>query len=78
MADLAACAAALKSRQLFLARLRKLSELDRLWREPSRRQTAPNRRREQVMQLDSFRTLGRSGLRISPLTLGTMIFGDSS
>jgi len=30
------------------------------------------------MQLDSFRTLGRSGLRISPLTLGTMIFGDSS
>ena len=30
------------------------------------------------MQLDSFRTLGRSGLRVSPLTLGTMIFGDSS
>ena len=30
------------------------------------------------MQLDSFRTLGRSGLRISPLTLGTMIFGDRS
>jgi aryl-alcohol dehydrogenase-like predicted oxidoreductase len=30
------------------------------------------------MQLDSFRTLGRSGLRISPLTLGTMIFGDTS
>jgi aryl-alcohol dehydrogenase-like predicted oxidoreductase len=30
------------------------------------------------MQLDSFRTLGRSGLRISPLTLGTMIFDDTS
>jgi aryl-alcohol dehydrogenase-like predicted oxidoreductase len=30
------------------------------------------------MQLDSFRTLGRSGLRVSPLSLGTMIFGDSS
>jgi aryl-alcohol dehydrogenase-like predicted oxidoreductase len=30
------------------------------------------------MQLDSFRTLGRTGLRVSPLTLGTMIFGDAS
>src|SRR5258708_12036613 len=39
----------------------------------------PGRRKGgKVMQLDSFRTLGRSGLRVSPLTLGTMIFGDSS
>ncbi|MFC4033288.1 aldo/keto reductase [Streptomyces polygonati] len=30
------------------------------------------------MGLDSYRTLGRSGLRISPLTLGTMTFGDAS
>src|SRR5258708_29562346 len=36
------------------------------------------RRKGKVMQLDSFRTLGRSGLRISPLTLGTMIFDDTS
>ncbi|GAA1522396.1 aldo/keto reductase [Kribbella lupini] len=28
------------------------------------------------MPLDSYRTLGRSGLRVSPLTLGTMTFGD--
>ncbi len=28
------------------------------------------------MSLDSYRTLGRSGLRVSPLTLGTMTFGD--
>ncbi|MFJ4783767.1 aldo/keto reductase [Streptomyces sp. NPDC088794] len=28
------------------------------------------------MQLDSYRTLGRSGLRVSPITLGTMAFGD--
>ncbi len=27
------------------------------------------------MNLDSFRTLGRSGLVVSPLTLGTMTFG---
>jgi len=36
MADRAACAAALKNRQRLLARLRKLSELDRLWRKPER------------------------------------------
>jgi aryl-alcohol dehydrogenase-like predicted oxidoreductase len=29
-----------------------------------------------MTQLNSFRTLGRSGLRVSPVTLGTMIFGD--
>ena len=28
------------------------------------------------MSLDSYVTLGRSGLRVSPLTLGTMTFGD--
>lgn len=28
------------------------------------------------MSLDSYKTLGRSGLRISPFTLGTMTFGD--
>jgi aryl-alcohol dehydrogenase-like predicted oxidoreductase len=28
------------------------------------------------MQLDAFRTLGRSGLRVSPLTLGAMTFGN--
>ncbi len=28
------------------------------------------------MQLDDYRTLGRSGLRVSPLTLGTMAFGN--
>ncbi|WP_433281163.1 aldo/keto reductase [Pseudonocardia xinjiangensis] len=28
------------------------------------------------MSLDSYRTLGRSGLRVSPFTLGTMTFGD--
>jgi aryl-alcohol dehydrogenase-like predicted oxidoreductase len=30
------------------------------------------------MTLDSFITLGRSGLRVSPLTLGTMTFGEDS
>jgi aryl-alcohol dehydrogenase-like predicted oxidoreductase len=30
------------------------------------------------MQLTDFRTLGRTGLRISPITLGTMTFGDPS
>jgi aryl-alcohol dehydrogenase-like predicted oxidoreductase len=30
------------------------------------------------MQLDEYRTLGRSGLRVSPLALGTMAFGDPS
>jgi len=30
------------------------------------------------MQLDSYRTLGRSGLRVSPLALGTMTFDDGS
>lgn len=30
------------------------------------------------MRLDSYRTLGRSGLRVSPLALGTMAFGDPS
>jgi aryl-alcohol dehydrogenase-like predicted oxidoreductase len=28
------------------------------------------------MPLDSYVTLGRSGLRVSPLTLGTMTFGE--
>ncbi|MBB4686332.1 aldo/keto reductase [Amycolatopsis jiangsuensis] len=30
------------------------------------------------MQLNSYRTLGRSGLRVSPLALGAMTFGDGS
>ncbi|MEU3980553.1 aldo/keto reductase [Streptomyces sp. NPDC026672] len=30
------------------------------------------------MRLDSYRTLGRSGLRVSPVALGTMAFGDPS
>ncbi|MYS23835.1 Predicted oxidoreductase [Streptomyces sp. DvalAA-14] len=30
------------------------------------------------MGLDSYRTLGRTGLRVSPLTLGAMTFGDAS
>ena len=30
------------------------------------------------MKLNAFRTLGRSGLRVSPVTLGTMTFGDGS
>ena len=30
------------------------------------------------MKLNSFRTLGRSGLRVSPLALGAMTFGDGS
>lgn len=30
------------------------------------------------MELNSFRTLGRSGLRVSPITLGAMTFGDGS
>jgi aryl-alcohol dehydrogenase-like predicted oxidoreductase len=28
------------------------------------------------MELNEYRTVGRSGLRVSPLTLGTMTFGD--
>src|SRR5690606_5449166 len=28
------------------------------------------------MNLESYRLLGRSGLRVSPLALGTMTFGD--
>ena len=28
------------------------------------------------MSLDSYVTLGRSGLRVSPFTLGTMTFGE--
>jgi len=28
-----------------------------------------------TLRLDSYRTLGRSGLRVSPLCLGTMTFG---
>src|SRR5258706_8227407 len=31
-----------------------------------------------IMNLNSFRTLGRSGLRVSPITLGAMTFGDGS
>ncbi|WP_410645944.1 aldo/keto reductase, partial [Amycolatopsis sp. lyj-346] len=30
------------------------------------------------MLLDSYITLGRSGLRVSPLTLGTMTFGEDA
>jgi aryl-alcohol dehydrogenase-like predicted oxidoreductase len=44
-------------------------------------QTAPIRLthppRELVMSLDSYYTLGRSGLRVSRLALGTMTFGDN-
>ena len=31
---------------------------------------------EAMTSLDSYITLGRSGLRVSPLTLGTMTFGE--
>ena len=31
-----------------------------------------------MTSLDSYITLGRSGLRVSPLTLGTMTFGEDS
>jgi len=31
-----------------------------------------------LVKLDSFRTLGRSGLRVSPLALGAMTFCDGS
>jgi aryl-alcohol dehydrogenase-like predicted oxidoreductase len=30
-----------------------------------------------ILQLDDYRLLGRSGLRVSPLCLGTMTFGVS-
>jgi aryl-alcohol dehydrogenase-like predicted oxidoreductase len=30
-----------------------------------------------ALSLDSFRLLGRSGLRVSPLALGTMTFGET-
>ena len=30
------------------------------------------------MELTEYRTVGRSGLRVSPLSLGTMTFGDAS
>lgn len=30
------------------------------------------------MKLNAFRTLGRPGLRVSPITLGAMTFGDGS
>ena len=30
----------------------------------------------QALSLDSYRLLGRSGLRVSPLALGTMTFGS--
>jgi aryl-alcohol dehydrogenase-like predicted oxidoreductase len=33
---------------------------------------------EAMTSLDSYITLGRSGLRVSPLTLGTMTFGEDS
>jgi aryl-alcohol dehydrogenase-like predicted oxidoreductase len=31
-----------------------------------------------MTELDSFVTVGRSGLRVSPLSLGTMTFGEDS
>jgi aryl-alcohol dehydrogenase-like predicted oxidoreductase len=31
-----------------------------------------------LMNLYSYRTLGRSGLRVSPIALGAMTFGDGS
>src|SRR5690242_19507464 len=31
---------------------------------------------QQSMSLDSYVSLGRSGLRVSPLTLGTLTFGE--
>jgi len=31
---------------------------------------------EAVTSLDSYIALGRPGLRVSPFTLGTMIFGE--
>ncbi|WP_157437584.1 hypothetical protein [Actinoplanes subtropicus] len=30
-----------------------------------------------MVELHEYRTAGRSGLRVSPLTLGTMTFGDA-
>ncbi|TDD47558.1 aldo/keto reductase [Nonomuraea terrae] len=44
--------------------------------DPHRPGTAPNGRHTAV-RLDSFRTLGNTGLRVSPLALGGLTFGDS-
>jgi aryl-alcohol dehydrogenase-like predicted oxidoreductase len=43
------------------------------WPPPQARPTA---RKDTAMSLDSYITLGRSGLRVSPFCLGTMTFGD--
>src|SRR5579864_7148185 len=37
--------------------------------------TGRNGRKAMAMQLDNYSLLGRSGLRVSPLTLGAMTFG---
>src|SRR4029077_16100422 len=39
-------------------------------------QVCPTTRKETAMPLDSYITLGRSGLRVSPFCLGTMTFGE--
>jgi len=41
-----------------------------------RGKVASNSRQNNAMSLNSFITLGRSGLRVSPLCLGTMTFGE--
>ena len=38
--------------------------------------TTPFDRRESTVKLDDYRLLGQSGLRVSPLCLGAMTFGD--
>ena len=38
----------------------------------------PRREGFTLINLNAFRTPGRSGLRVSPITLGTMTFGDGS
>src|ERR1700719_4644405 len=39
-------------------------------------QVRPTTRKDTAMSLDSYITLGRSGLRVSPFCLGTMTFGE--
>src|SRR4051794_40558189 len=41
-----------------------------------RRRVPQQRSKETDMPLDSYITLGHSGLRVSPFTLGTMTFGE--
>jgi len=43
---------------------------------PSRRNVLHSSFKEKSVQLDHYRLLGRSGLRVSPISLGTMTFGS--